>query len=61
VGFAVGNAQLVGGLASAKGNLDSGVVSAIQEMGITALKAPASLAKACARSMPSAARSWWAA
>jgi len=45
VGFAVGNAQLVGGLASAKGNLDSGVVSAIQEMGITALKAPSSLAK----------------
>ena len=45
VGFAVGNAQLVGGLASAKGNLDSGVVSAIQEMGITALKAPGSLAK----------------
>ncbi len=45
VGFAVGNPQLVGGLASAKGNLDSGVVSAIQEMGITALKAPDSLAK----------------
>lgn len=45
VGFAVGNAQLVAGLASAKGNLDSGVVSAIQEMGIAALSAPAGLAK----------------
>jgi LL-diaminopimelate aminotransferase len=45
VGFAVGNAQLVAGLASAKGNLDSGVVSAIQEMGIAALTAPAGLAK----------------
>jgi LL-diaminopimelate aminotransferase len=45
VGFAVGNARLVAGLASAKGNLDSGVVSAIQEMGIAALNAPASLAK----------------
>jgi LL-diaminopimelate aminotransferase len=43
VGFAVGNAELVGGLAAAKGNLDSGVVSAIQEMAIAALKAPASL------------------
>jgi LL-diaminopimelate aminotransferase len=45
VGFAVGNPRLVAGLASAKGNLDSGVVSAIQEMGIAALSAPASLAK----------------
>jgi LL-diaminopimelate aminotransferase len=44
VGFAVGEASLVGGLASVKGNLDSGVVSAIQEMAIAALKAPASLA-----------------
>jgi LL-diaminopimelate aminotransferase len=43
VGFAVGNATLVAGLASVKGNLDSGVVSAIQEMAIAALKAPASL------------------
>jgi LL-diaminopimelate aminotransferase len=45
VGFAVGNPQLVAGLATAKGNLDSGVVSAIQAMGIAALKAPATLAK----------------
>jgi LL-diaminopimelate aminotransferase len=45
VGFAAGNPQLVAGLASAKGNLDSGVVSAIQEMAIAALKAPDSLAK----------------
>jgi len=43
VGFAVGHPQLVGGLAAVKGNLDSGVVSAIQEMAIAALKAPASL------------------
>jgi LL-diaminopimelate aminotransferase len=43
VGFAVGEASLVAGLASVKGNLDSGVVSAIQEMAIAALKAPASL------------------
>lgn len=45
VGFAVGNASLVAGLASAKGNLDSGVVSAIQVMGAAALGAPASLAQ----------------
>jgi len=45
VGFAVGHPQLVAGLASAKGNLDSGVVSAIQAMGEAALKAPESLAK----------------
>ncbi len=44
-GFAVGNASLVGGLSAAKGNLDSGVVSAIQEMSVAALKAPASLSK----------------
>ena len=43
VGFAVGDASLVSGLASVKGNLDSGVVSAIQEMAIAALRAPASL------------------
>jgi LL-diaminopimelate aminotransferase len=45
VGFAVGNPSLVAGLAAAKGNLDSGVVSAIQEMGVAALKAPDSLAR----------------
>lgn len=45
IGFAVGHPQLVAGLASAKGNLDSGVVSAIQAMGIAALKSPESLAK----------------
>lgn len=43
VGFAVGHQQLVSGLAAVKGNVDSGVVSAIQEMAIAALKAPASL------------------
>jgi LL-diaminopimelate aminotransferase len=45
IGFAAGNPQLCAGLAAAKGNLDSGVVSAIQEMGIAALSAPDSLAK----------------
>jgi LL-diaminopimelate aminotransferase len=44
IGFAVGRRELVGGLAAVKGNLDSGVVSAIQEMAICALKAPDSLA-----------------
>jgi LL-diaminopimelate aminotransferase len=43
VGFAVGRRDLVQALASVKGNLDSGVVSAIQEMGITGLNAPAAL------------------
>jgi LL-diaminopimelate aminotransferase len=43
VGFAVGKAELVAGLAAVKGNLDSGVVSAIQAMAIAALEAPASL------------------
>ncbi len=45
VGFAVGNPQLVAGLGAVKGNLDSGVVSAIQAMGIAALRARGSLAK----------------
>lgn len=45
IGFAVGNRQLIAGLASAKGNLDSGVVSAVQEMGVAALNAPDTLAK----------------
>jgi LL-diaminopimelate aminotransferase len=43
VGFAVGRPELISALAAVKGNLDSGVVSAVQEMGIAALKAPASL------------------
>jgi len=38
IGMAVGNADLVGGLAQAKSNLDSGVFQAIQEAGIEALK-----------------------
>jgi LL-diaminopimelate aminotransferase len=45
VGFACGNPHLVAGLAAVKGNLDSGVVSAIQEMGAAALLAPAGLAR----------------
>jgi LL-diaminopimelate aminotransferase len=44
-GFAVGHPGLISGLATAKGNLDSGVVSAIQEMSIAALEAPGSLTK----------------
>jgi LL-diaminopimelate aminotransferase len=38
IGMAVGNAELVGGLAQAKSNLDSGIFQAIQEAGIEALK-----------------------
>jgi LL-diaminopimelate aminotransferase len=43
VGFAVGNPALVAALGAVKGNLDSGVVSAIQEMAMAGLKAPDSL------------------
>ena len=38
IGMAVGNADLVGGLAQAKSNLDSGVFQAVQEAGIEALR-----------------------
>ena len=38
IGMAVGNADLVGGLAQAKSNLDSGIFQAIQEAGIEALE-----------------------
>jgi len=38
IGMAVGNADLVGGLAQAKSNLDSGIFQAVQEAGIEALK-----------------------
>jgi LL-diaminopimelate aminotransferase len=38
IGMAVGNQELVGGLAQAKSNLDSGIFQAIQEAGIEALK-----------------------
>jgi LL-diaminopimelate aminotransferase len=38
IGMAVGNADLVGGLAQAKSNLDSGIFQAVQEAGIQALK-----------------------
>jgi len=38
IGMAVGNADLVGGLAQAKSNLDSGIFQSIQEAGIEALK-----------------------
>jgi LL-diaminopimelate aminotransferase len=38
IGMAVGNPQLVGGLAQTKSNLDSGIFQAIQEAGIEALK-----------------------
>jgi len=37
VGFAVGNAQLVGALGAVKTNLDSGVFQAVQEAAIAAL------------------------
>lgn len=38
IGMAVGNAELVGGLAQAKSNLDSGVFQAVQEAAIEALR-----------------------
>jgi LL-diaminopimelate aminotransferase len=38
IGMAVGNAEVVGGLAQAKSNLDSGIFQAIQEAGIEALR-----------------------
>lgn len=38
IGMAVGNQELVGGLAQAKSNLDSGIFQAVQEAGIEALK-----------------------
>jgi LL-diaminopimelate aminotransferase len=38
IGMAVGNPDLVEGLAQAKSNLDSGIFQAIQEAGIAALK-----------------------
>jgi len=38
IGMAVGNAELVGGLAQAKSNLDSGIFQSVQEAGIEALK-----------------------
>ncbi|HEY7317988.1 MAG TPA: LL-diaminopimelate aminotransferase [Candidatus Binatia bacterium] len=38
IGMAVGNANLVEGLAQAKSNLDSGIFQAVQEAGIAALK-----------------------
>jgi len=38
IGMAVGNAEVVGGLAQAKSNLDSGIFQAVQEAGIEALK-----------------------
>jgi LL-diaminopimelate aminotransferase len=38
IGMAVGNPDLVGGLAQAKSNLDSGIFQAVQEAGIKALQ-----------------------
>jgi LL-diaminopimelate aminotransferase len=38
IGMAVGNPELVAGLAQAKSNLDSGIFQAVQEAGIEALK-----------------------
>ena len=38
IGMAVGNAEIVSGLAQAKSNLDSGIFQAIQEAGIEALR-----------------------
>jgi LL-diaminopimelate aminotransferase len=38
IGMAVGNAEIIAGLAQAKSNLDSGVFQAVQEAAIHALK-----------------------
>jgi LL-diaminopimelate aminotransferase len=38
IGFAVGNADVVGGLAKIKSNLDSGAFDAVQEAGVVALE-----------------------
>jgi LL-diaminopimelate aminotransferase len=38
IGMAVGNPDIVGGLAQAKSNLDSGIFQAVQEAGIEALR-----------------------
>ena len=43
VGFAVARPELIAALAAVKGNLDSGVVSAIQAMAIAAFRAPAEM------------------
>jgi LL-diaminopimelate aminotransferase len=40
IGFAVGNAQLIGGLSQVKSNIDSGAPQAIQWAGIEALEGP---------------------
>jgi len=42
IGFAVGNARLIGGLSQVKSNIDSGVPQAIQWAGIEALEGPQS-------------------
>ena len=42
IGFAVGNAQLIGGLSQVKSNIDSGAPQAIQWAGIEALEGPQS-------------------
>ena len=42
LGFAVGNAQLIGGLSQVKSNIDSGAPQAIQWAGIEALEGPQS-------------------
>lgn len=43
VGFAVGNASIVQGLAQMKTNLDSGTFVAVQEAGVAALQSPESV------------------
>ena len=40
IGFAVGNAQLIGGLSQIKSNIDSGAAQAIQWAGLEALEGP---------------------
>ena len=56
VGMAVGNAEVIGGLAQAKSNLDSGIFQAVQEAGIEALKLRRSDRRAIPQNLPGAAR-----
>jgi LL-diaminopimelate aminotransferase len=49
IGFAVGRSELIAGLATIKGNIDSGVVSSIQAMAIAALEAPPELSESVRR------------
>jgi LL-diaminopimelate aminotransferase len=56
VGMAVGNAEIVGGLAQVKSNVDSGIFQAVQEAAIEALNQGDKLIEPSRRVFPGAAR-----